>query len=195
MKACRVFGILMAAGMGARAEGCTVTVYVHAAFNDPEPFVLIRAEIAAADLFRDIGVAIRWRTGAVRPAADGACGAPIEVSIGETAGSAVSPHALANATPFRNSGTSIHVFADRVSVACGGRLCAPILAYVLAHEITHVLEGVNRHSAEGVMKAQWEFSDYRLMQTRKLSFAAEDVDLIHRGLVARMRPLLAAAAR
>jgi hypothetical protein len=58
-------------------------------------------------------------------------------------------------------------------------------AYVMAHEIAHVLEGVSRHSAEGVMKARWENSDYRQMESGTLSFDSADADLIHAALEKR----------
>jgi Zn-dependent protease with chaperone function len=192
MRAYWVIGILVAAGLGADAEGCTVTVSVHAAPRFGT-FDLKRAESAAAEIFSQAGVAVRWRSSSVRAtAANDDCGAPIEVEIQETADRMASPSALANAAPFAKSGTRIHVFADRVAETCGGRLCQMVLTYVLAHEIAHVLEGANRHSAEGIMKASWESSDYRRMKSHSLFFTAEDVELIHLGLASRR--LRAAAA-
>jgi predicted Zn-dependent protease len=63
------------------------------------------------------------------------------------------PEALANATPYAKSGRSIHVHMDRLLVGRDERLTTA----VLAHEITHVLERINRHSADGVMvmKDHW----------------------------------------
>jgi hypothetical protein len=40
------------------------------------------------------------------------------------------------------------VYLDR-----GQAFSNALLAHVMAHEITHVLEGIDRHSSEGVMKA------------------------------------------
>ncbi len=48
----------------------------------------------------------------------------------------------------------------------------------MAHEIRHVLERVDRHSATGVMKAHWTTSDYEEMAVRPLPFAGENVELI-----------------
>jgi hypothetical protein len=64
-------------------------------------------------------------------------------------------------------------------------LASPLLAHVLVHEITHILEGVARHSETGIMKANWTSGDYYDMQTKTLPFASEDVELIHRGLAQR----------
>jgi len=64
-------------------------------------------------------------------------------------------------------------------------LAPALLAHVLVHEITHILEGVARHSETGIMKANWTLRDYYDMQTKTLQFASEDVELIHRGLAQR----------
>jgi hypothetical protein len=59
-----------------------------------------------------------------------------------------------------------------------------VMAPVLVHEITHVLEGIERHSATGIMKARWNDRDYFEMRQGSLGFAQEDVDLIYAGLKA-----------
>jgi hypothetical protein len=56
------------------------------------------------------------------------------------------------------------------------------VAHVLVHEITHVIEGVTRHSASGIMKARWDTRDYFDMRRRPHAFAQEDVSLIYDGL-------------
>ena len=62
-----------------------------------------------------------------------------------------------------------------------------VLAHVLAHEITHILEDIPRHSESGVMKAWWTIADCDEMRRRPLAFASEDIELIHLGLAARAR--------
>ena len=49
---------------------------------------------------------------------------------------------------------------------------------LLVHEITHVLQEVDRHSGEGLMKARWSSHDYHRMRRSPLKFAEEDVMLI-----------------
>jgi hypothetical protein len=51
-----------------------------------------------------------------------------------------------------------------------------LLAHVLAHEIAHQLEGIGRHSAEGVMKALWDERDFLEMSDKPLPFAPEDLE-------------------
>jgi hypothetical protein len=69
---------------------------------------------------------------------------------------------------------------------------------VLAHEIGHVLEGVARHSSEGVMKANWSVRDCAELVRQPLPFAPEDVELIQAHFKARTVQVageLVAAAR
>jgi hypothetical protein len=82
---------------------------------------------------------------------------------------------------------AIEVFYNRVLVAAGMQRASKLLAHVLAHEITHMLEGINRHSAEGLMKERWVSDDFMDMASKTLPFAPEDVQLIKNGLITRQR--------
>jgi hypothetical protein len=57
-----------------------------------------------------------------------------------------------------------------------------LLAHVLVHEITHILEGIPHHSQDGVMKAHWTPQDIVRMASRPLPFDPQDVALIQYGL-------------
>jgi hypothetical protein len=73
-----------------------------------------------------------------------------------------------------------------------------LLAHVMVHEITHILERADRHSAEGLMKASWTPDDLVKMAYKPFSFDPVDVVLIREGLANRANtaPLgLAAACR
>jgi hypothetical protein len=78
-------------------------------------------------------------------------------------------------------GVHISVFYDRIQEAVQPDLTPNLLA----HEITHILQGTCRHSATGVLKARWTFEDYRIMRFRPLRFTEEDIQLIHFGIAAR----------
>jgi hypothetical protein len=186
MKTFWAIGIVMA-GLSAQAAECTVTVYVRA--GSSWSAMLGRAEMQAAGMFRKIGVAVRFRNGADRVnASDDGCGAPIVLTMGSQAGDQrSSEHALAYATPYSKSGTCIHVFLDRVAPGRNPYFETVLLAHVLVHELTHVLESVDRHSEEGIMKARWDSRDQELMKAHPLPFAAIDVELIHAGIVNRMK--------
>ncbi len=60
--------------------------------------------------------------------------------------------ALAFARPYE--GVHITLFYDRVQAVTEPELTGTVLAHVLVHEITHILQGTCRHSATGVMKAR-----------------------------------------
>jgi hypothetical protein len=50
-----------------------------------------------------------------------------------------------------------------------------------------MLQGIDRHSEIGVMKANWTASDYSEMVSSPLPFTPVDIQLIHLGLAARAR--------
>ena len=190
MRACRVFGIAMLAGLSAQAEECAVTVvvqYKSISRGPSQAWDILRAELAVSALFHRIGVKVRWQNVAARNRlagnwnADDGCGAPMAVQLETDTPDKWRPGAMAYAAPYANSGTSIHVFLDRVATSPDS-VKETLFAYTLAHEITHVLEGFSRHSADGVMKAFWDNRDQYLMAVHRLAFAPEDVELIHLGI-------------
>jgi hypothetical protein len=68
------------------------------------------------------------------------------------------------------------------------------LGNVLAHELTHELEGVARHSSEGLMKAFWSARDYADMVRGPLALAAVDLDLLRAHFQKEIRPVLTIVA-
>ena len=68
-----------------------------------------------------------------------------------------------------------------------------LLAYVLVHEIAHILQGVARHSETGIMKARWTAEDYQQMWLARFTFEPRDIWLIQRGLRSRAERLQAVA--
>jgi hypothetical protein len=89
------------------------------------------------------------------------------------------PRALAYAQAFE--GRHIRVLYDRVLKMGPDRVVA-VLAYVLVHEIAHVLQRTDLHSDTGIMKRRWNDADFALMQRAALYFTDTDVLLIHQGL-------------
>jgi hypothetical protein len=138
-----------------------------------------RARNIATQMFAGIGVGIEWHNASSCPAG------AIRVSFSTTTPAALLPGALAYALPYE--GTHIVIFYDRVhaTVIDPDRATA-LMAHVMAHEITHVLEGVSRHSEEGVLKAHWTPADFSQMCVKPLKFADEDIALIHLGIEKRV---------
>jgi hypothetical protein len=57
-----------------------------------------------------------------------------------------------------------------------------LLGHVLAHEMGHVLQGLNRHSETGVLKERWSPAEIERMWKELLRFTLQDATLIHRGI-------------
>jgi hypothetical protein len=138
--------------------------------GDPKVPPIHGVESAVSKIFSSIEVRIDWH--------NGSCPASLKVAFANKVPLGISSSALAYA--MRYEGTHIVVFYERVQQEfnCAQRL----LAYVLVHEITHILEGVTGHSATGIMKARWDGADYSDMAHNALVFTADDVKSIYPGM-------------
>jgi hypothetical protein len=164
-----------------QARKPNVIVYLQNNANVPQD-VTNRAEELASSMFASVDVKIDWRIG--EPSASASPEA-IAMRLAGNTPKMEMPGALAYAMP--REGVHIVVFWDRIEF---GLNSPELLAHVMVHEITHILEGVSRHSESGIMRAQWTEVDHKTMKTHPMSFAAEDVDLIHRGLATRSASLV-----
>ena len=181
----RFLGTVMMAAVGASAwaaeTGEARVSSVTVCLDKGGPGVDSSAQTVASKVFGAIAVKINW-------VEDGSCPASldaIKVTISHKTPENLVPKALAYALPLEAThfkGAQIAVFWDRIKRP-GRSVSAPqLLAYVLVHEIVHVLQGINRHSAAGIMKAYWNYTDYYKMALNTLRFTADDIDLIHLGL-------------
>jgi hypothetical protein len=181
-----IAGVSVAGAARASQDGDCVAVYVHSrtAVNGA---VLMLAQEQTKTMFHKIGVSLRWRSGTpqeTKKTGDVACGEPVAVDLEDVGHAPVSADALGYATPFA-TGSTIHVFVDRIRWSAGEEMQGTVLAHVLTHELTHVLTASREHSATGVMKAHWDRWDFRLMELQPLAFTAEDIAMIHSGVAAR----------
>jgi hypothetical protein len=176
--------LVLVAGTSANAAGWKGQILKEAAETvqicadqSAENGLNFRARNIATQIFAGIGVAIEWRH------ADSCPAGALRISYSTSTPTNLMPHALAYALPYE--GTHIVIFYDRVQAAIAPGRVTALLAHVMAHEVTHVLEGIPRHSAEGVLKARWTNEDYSRMCWKPLKFADEDIALIHSGLEQR----------
>jgi len=141
-----------------------------------------RAKAKVTGMFAEIGVQLLWSKGADcrRHAPDS-----ILIHMDDKVPARFQAGVMAYALPYGNSETSIHVFYQRVLEGHPPAVASGLLGHVMAHEITHVLQGVARHSETGLMKPNWAMSDYCRMRAGSLPFTAEDVMLVHLGIEAR----------
>jgi len=131
----------------------------------------------AARIFAAIGVEIQWRD--LRGCPSNA----IQISFSGRIPAGFRADALAYAMPY--DGIHIVLLLDRVKDSVAPGAAGYLLGYTIAHEVTHVLEGIARHSTSGIMKAHWDLADHRQIVNGSLGSAPEDVELIYRGLDGR----------
>jgi len=138
------------------------------------------AERKASAIYSGIGVRLRWQDGGgCRDSTD-----LVRITITSLAPRDAPPGAMAYAYPYERK--HVLVIYDRVRrLECDCRQ-NPALGYVLAHEIAHILQGINRHSESGILKAHWGRADYEAMLDGSLRFTPEDISLIHLGLNAML---------
>lgn len=188
---CRALGtrLKLAVGIGAiftsslcartvDGVGCTQVLVCMDRGSDPW-FVVPRAQALTAWMFDQIGVVLVWRDLQHCPKNP----KPIVIRLSLDTPREVFPKALAASYPFE--GVHIRVFYDRVRTVTAICPLPVLLAHVLAHEISHILQGTDQHSTSGVMKSRWDINDYARMAREPLPFTDLDVRAIHRGLGAR----------
>ena len=177
---------LLAIGAWARGESraehdarTSVKVYVVRGVSDGGLNVPWATSIAS-HIFAEAGVHVKWQLGEPRR---GERDNAIIVDLTSDTPDTLDPGALAYAQVFE--GVHIRIFWDRVEKAVMGadRLRTFLLAHVMAHEIAHIIEGVDRHSETGLMKASWTKKEIEEMSVRSLSLAPEDVRLIQQVLL------------
>ena len=137
------------------------------------------AAAKASSMFLSAGVKLEWHAEA------GFCKGNLDaivVSLMTSTPKTFHPGALAYALPYE--GVHIEVFYDRIAQS-DPDLAPSLMALVIVHEITHILQGIDRHSASGIMKAVWTSSDYTQMKRGVLRFTAVDMEMIHDGFAAR----------
>jgi hypothetical protein len=143
--------------------------------------VLARAEMIASRMFATAGVALEWRDARSAACQNSDQARTVVLDFHIHTAPSEHPGALAYALPYQ--GSHIVLLFERFARSAGGpNQVSALLAHVMAHEITHLLEGVPRHSQTGVMKAYWDRQDLTRMADKPLPFDPEDIDLIQRGL-------------
>ena len=178
-----VAAFVVSAGLHPPVEICMET-------GAGDHWVIAQAEPITTRMFAAIGVGIKWRHAAN---CNTAPGEPLVIEISTGAPEEQFPGALAYSR--LADGVHIEVFYDRVSRTVEPRRVPALLAHVLAHEIAHQLEGIGRHSAEGVMKAHWDERDFLEMSDKPLPFAPEDVELVRRGALKKIEKDVAVTIR
>jgi hypothetical protein len=140
--------------------------------------VVERAKMIADQILGSAGVHLSWRNN-LAPCMGESVKA-IQVDLSWIMPPDLLPGALGYAHPFGDA--FVRVFCDRIDRTVAPEKEPYLLGHVLAHEITHVLQGTNFHSQRGVMKAVWNFHECARMTLHPLMFTDADILLIRRGL-------------
>jgi hypothetical protein len=192
----------MAAAMAGRAESrgpqmdARLTVFTYDRAGVPRA-VMGRAKGVAAEAFAAAGIQVRWVEGKRIGEPWGAPGEVLTVVFDGPVPASFRPQAMAFANVGGGADADVHVFYHRVAdfadtfahLSVGTHVSMPeFLGNVLAHELTHALEGVKRHSREGLMKAEWNAGDIAGMVYGPLPLAAEDLELLRAHFKREMSP-------
>jgi hypothetical protein len=184
--------ILLCGGAAAQGPGPDadpdVTVYVENDAFSSRGAVMATAKKTATAMFAEIGVRVAW---AVEGAGNGAAtGVVLRVHIVDRAPRGIRWAAMAYAHPFANGTKAITVVWERVQPVDRflPGVAPAVLAHVMVHEITHVLQITDCHSPTGIMKARWTLDDFKKMYGKPLPFTGLDARLVQAGL-ARLRGL------
>jgi hypothetical protein len=174
--------ITMAAILGSTAWAATESENqkVVVCMEGGDRAMVARAMASASRLFLSADVKLEWHAGL--SFCQGQGNQAIMISLMTSTPRTFHPGALAYALPYES--VHIQVFYDRIAIA-DPRLLPSLLANVIVHEISHILQGIDRHSNSGIMKAVWNSSDYTQMKNGQLRFTGLDVEMIHIGLAAR----------
>ena len=130
------------------------------------PWLLDAGAAEATRLLSTIPVRLSWLNCAA-PAHPAKCESPetpadLTIRLLSKALPHASPNALGMAM-WSDSGGSVALFFDRaLSIRRPGILLPHILGRAMAHEIVHLLLGVESHSDLGLMRRQWSAEDLRM---------------------------------
>src|SRR5262245_12653004 len=171
----RVSGVLMGLILASMAEAAAQQLPV-CLDNGPDPLIVGQARAIAGTIFSGIGVETKWYGYHNCPAREYK---PIMIHLSGQTADSDHPAAFAYALPFE--GMHIDVFYDRVQHAVDPGRVPNLLAHVLVHEITHIIQGTGQHASSGMMKARWDAHDYFQMGRAPLGFSEEDLQLIRSG--------------
>ncbi len=120
----------------------------------------------AAQILRQAGVQLKWRS------AESAClEGMASWSPSHSRPRSINTRKRWLMQSIRPRQQRIVLFYDRVLTAAGPAVAPYLLGHVLAHEIVHILQGVDQHSESGLMRARWDNRDYFDMQRANLKLS------------------------
>jgi hypothetical protein len=176
------------------AEPVRLTVSVHNDANVPLD-TMTAAEITASRIFRLAGLVVTWVVCSPAPetksestsCTEAEFPSHLQVRIMSQPRNATSATFGIAYLAADGTGCYSDIFFSRIIhwQSSSGQNIGPILGYVMAHEIAHLLLGRNSHSQFGIMRSQWQKEELRKAAQGGLLFTVQESQ--------RMRQRLAAA--
>jgi hypothetical protein len=172
--------LLNATAAGASRERLVVCSFV----EDPSVVdwsMLTKAKLTAAAILKQGGVELKWSKSR-RPLE---CAKWLmEIKFSERTPDVMLPGAMGYAPPYATGPIRVTVFLDRLwpVLARTPNWRGSILGHVIAHELTHVLQGIARHADQGLMKARWSEDDFQQMGVKPLGYTPADLRLLRSGM-------------
>ena len=167
-----------------RAMDTTPTIAIYIDYDPCIPTLLVRlATVQASSIFAKIGTPVQFRSGR-KAQTIGQSSLELDMYIRMQVPARIRSDALGTSQPYRQGGR-IEVFYSRIQDYTWEPR-SMVLAYIMAHEIGHVLGGMSYHAEAGVMKAKWNYEDFLKMGAGTLEFDTSDVKLIRMGTEKRV---------
>ena len=174
-----IFSLILATSL---ADQPVLDVYLPH-FNDRQAnrsFGRARAIVDAA--YAEIGLRVTWHFTASLPpdCVKGPMRRQIVFELLTGPATGRSATALAAAKPYSQQGPCITLLMDRFQASAeqNPETTGMLMGHVIAHEIGHVLQGVDRHSETGLMKERWSAQEIKEMWRTRLRFTPYDAELI-----------------
>ena len=192
-------GHIAAAASSETSSAITVHVYNYAGVA---PKTLTETEEVATGIFRKAGVEIRWADIVLTAESSRANSADHSTFTLADIQLSIFPREMYERTRVPNNvmglapGTGqdrrlVYIFDANVEARfwrlvgahCGGRMerqvsKAQLLGHAIAHELGHLLLNQQVHSAQGIMRGEWGFTDYRDMTNGMLLFTPQQAELL-----------------
>jgi len=139
-----------------------------------------RAEHEFEHIMQTAGISVAWIEGDANTPVDLLADA-IVLRILPKAGPSDDPKALGVALAPGPGGIYATIFFDRVCervadpvLSKAGARLEGVLGHAMAHEIGHLLLGMNSHSASGLMSAVWRVEDFRRLARGQFNFRPDE---------------------
>jgi hypothetical protein len=173
-------GVLIAGtSLAADRQAHAIPICLENRIRVEDAVVLEHAELIANQIFSRIGLRIEWHNYGQPCPTDND---PVLIRINNQTPLDYWPGAFGISMPFE--GFHVEIFYDRIRVRAQGNMLSALTGHVLAHEITHILEGTNAHT-RGVMNRQFTASDMETMSMHPLEFSQMDILLLRNGISSR----------